>query len=231
MKLLIVEDHPMVREGLIAFLRATDEGLEALEAGDAETAMTLALAPGDIDLALVDLGLPGRDGLSLIGDLARLRPALPVIALTASNDPRAPREALAAGARGFVPKSANGRALRAAIELVLCGGTGDASASRAVGLAPRDAGEPALTPRQRDVLGLVGEGRSNKHIASALGLSEKTVKAHISGVLRVLGVANRTQAALARTSFGRDQTRQDSGREDSGREDSGRDDRARDDSG
>ena len=112
MKLLIVDDHPIVREGLAAFLVQLGPDTVVLQAGDASRALALAADHADLDVVILDLGLPGLDGLSAIAEFGRARPELPVIVLSASEDAQQAREALTRGALGYVPKSASRHALR-----------------------------------------------------------------------------------------------------------------------
>ena len=121
MKLLIVDDHPVVREGLAAFLEQLGPDTVVLQAGDATRALALAAEHADLDVVILDLGLPGLDGLSAIAEFGRARPELPVIVLSASEDAQQARTALARGALGYVPKSASRHALLSAIRLVLNG--------------------------------------------------------------------------------------------------------------
>ena len=205
MRFLIVDDHPVVREGLSAVLRQFFSPATILQASDADEAMALVAAHDDIDALLLDLSMPGVAGLAAIPEFGRRRPDLPIIVLSSSEDPRAVRAALDHGALGYVPKSASQHSLVAAIRLVL---DGDVyvppfvlkDAGTAVG---RHAGAPAeaatsvgrLTLRQREILALVITGEPNKVIAQRLDLAEKTVKVHITAIFKLLNVVNRTQAA------------------------------------
>jgi DNA-binding NarL/FixJ family response regulator len=146
--------------------------------------------------------MPGMDGLRALAEFGRARPELPVIVISASEDARDVKEALARGALGYVPKSASQNTLLSAIRLVLDGEVYVPplmlGALDAVGASERraaSAGRQALTERQIDVLRRLCDGQSNKAIALELGLSEKTVKAHVTGIFRALNVVNRTQAA------------------------------------
>jgi DNA-binding NarL/FixJ family response regulator len=205
MKLLVVDDHPIVREGLAAFLEQLGPETAVLQAGDASRALALAADHADLDVVILDLALPGIDGLSAIAEFGRSRPELPVIVLSASEDAQQARAALAQGALGYVPKSASRNALLSAIRLVLNGeiyvpplilGYSEAPKPEARAV-PTNSDQPRLTDRQIDVLRRLSEGRTNKTIARDLDLSEKTVKAHVTAILRALKVVNRTQAAAA----------------------------------
>jgi DNA-binding NarL/FixJ family response regulator len=197
---LIVDDHPVVRQGLRVLLEVQD-GLEvAGEAGDGATALALATRqhPGP-DVILLDLKLPGLDGLAVLTELkARGHPAR-VLVLTSVTDHAAAAAAMRAGAAGVLYKDVDPDALVRAIRAVHDGHL--LLAPEAAGTLLRQAAWPArgldaLTGREREVLAELAQGRSNREIARALHVSEKTVKAHVSSVLAKLGVQDRTQAAL-----------------------------------
>jgi two-component system, NarL family, nitrate/nitrite response regulator NarL len=205
MKLLVVDDHPIVREGLAAFLEQLGPDTAVLQAGDASRALALAAEHSDLDAVILDLGLPGLNGMSAIAELGRIRPELPVIVLSASEDAQHAREALAQGALGYVPKSASRQTLVSAIRLVLNGeiyvpplvlGEVPVPVPATPG-APSSVGRALLTDRQIEVFKRLSSGQSNKTIACDLELSEKTVKAHVTAIFRALNVVNRTQAAAA----------------------------------
>jgi two-component system nitrate/nitrite response regulator NarL len=204
MKLLIVDDHAIVREGLAAMLRQAGPGVEVLQARDGAEGLRLAQAHPDLDAVFLDLEMPGFDGMTVVPEFGRQQPDLPVIVLSSSEAPQDVRRALALGALGYVPKSAAPHTLLSALALVLSGNVyvpplmldavapaGPASAS------VRTGAHAVLTERQLEVLRLLGEGRSNKEIGRSLGLSDKTVKAHVTAIFRALDVINRTQAANA----------------------------------
>jgi DNA-binding NarL/FixJ family response regulator len=193
-RVLIVDDHPVVRQGIAALLSVQDDITVAGEAGDGPAAIALAgsLAP---DVVLLDLKLPSLDGVAVLTELAgRHR----VLVLTSATDPEWAARAVAAGAAGLVYKDIDPDALVRAIRSVHDGNvllaTGAAAAVRA---APARPGRlDTLTPREHEVLDQIAAGRSNREIARALGVAEKTVKAHVSSVLAKLGVQDRTQAAV-----------------------------------
>jgi DNA-binding NarL/FixJ family response regulator len=201
---LIVDDHPVVRRGLRVLLEVQD-GIEvAGEAGDGATALALAsehTEPGgrSPDVILLDLKLPGLDGLAVLTELkARGHPAR-VLVLTSVTDHAAAAAAMRAGAAGVLYKDVDPDALVRAIRAVHDGHL--LLAPEAAGTLLRQAAWPArgldaLTGREREVLAELAQGRSNREIARALHVSEKTVKAHVSSVLAKLGVQDRTQAAL-----------------------------------
>ena len=194
MRLLIVDDHSLLRDGLSALLRQLGPDTEILPAADAAAALAIAERETDLDAAIVDLALPGMDGASLIETLAARRPDLPVIVLSASESAADVRRVMALGALGYVPKSASPETLLSAVKLVLSGEL--YVPPLVLGEAPAGAQGAAakLTPRQSDVLACMERGLSNKAIAGELDMSEKTVKAHVTAILRALGASNRMQA-------------------------------------
>lgn len=203
--LLVVEDHVLVREGLVQTLRHLEAGVLVFEAADSDGANAL-LEQGQIfDLMLLDLGLPGLDGLSFLGTLRKRFPAMPVVILSAYDDAHTVSKALKSGAAGFVPKSYSSDQLLEALREVLEGRIytpGRVSAAAAL-TSPKvpiggysEPSEFGLTERQAEVLGLMASGRSNRDIAGLLGLSEGTVKIHMTAVFKALGVSSRTQAMV-----------------------------------
>ncbi|HEX4179368.1 MAG TPA: response regulator transcription factor [Caulobacteraceae bacterium] len=204
MKLLVVDDQAIVRQGIASLLTHDDPSVVVLEAGDSAEGLTLAGEHADLDAVLLDLVLPGMGGMAAIVEFGRKRPDVPVIVLTGSDDPQKVRQAFELGALGYVPKSASAQTLLAALKLVLSGSVfvpdlllRDGSSSRAG--ASSGNGRARLTARQAEILDSLRQGLSNKEIGLRLGLSEKTVKAHVTGVLRALGAANRAEAVrLAR---------------------------------
>ncbi|WP_287497901.1 response regulator transcription factor [Pandoraea sp. CB10b_02] len=213
----LIDDHAMFREGLLLALRAAAPELEFEAFAGGEAAIAALAGRPDVRAVMADFYLPDLAGAALLGRLRAVRPDLRLLVISASEDPADVRSALAAGAHGFVHKSADSRTLLHALQTVLRGGRygdgdGDTDAGGGIGAARigDSSGLPggdislsqrlaALTPRQREVLMLVCEGLRNSEIAARLGMTEKTVKAHVSAVLAALGALNRTQAAaLAR---------------------------------
>ena len=197
---LIVDDHPVVRQGLRALLEVQD-GIEvAGEAGDGAAALALAaeLTP---DVVLLDLKLPGMDGVAVLTELKARDSKARVLVLTSATEPASASLALRSGAAGGVYKDVDPDALVRAIRsvhdghLLLAPEAAGSLVRTAGGWNPAD-GLDALTSREREVLAEIAKGRSNREIARALNVSEKTVKAHVSSVLAKLGVQDRTQAAL-----------------------------------
>jgi DNA-binding NarL/FixJ family response regulator len=195
---LIVDDHPVVRQGLRVLLEVQD-GIEvAGETGDGATALALA-AEREPDVILLDLKLPGLDGLAVLTELRARATRSRVLVLTSVTDHTAAATAIRAGAVGVLYKDVDPDALVRGIRAVHDGHL--LLAPEAAGTLLNSAAWPArgldsLTGREREVLAELAQGRSNREIARALHVSEKTVKAHVSSVLAKLGVQDRTQAAL-----------------------------------
>ncbi|PWR18704.1 response regulator [Zavarzinia compransoris] len=207
LKVLIADDHPLFRDALHGAVTAVRADALVVEAASLAGVLDLVQDDDDLDLALLDLRMPGMDGLAGLVMLRKVKPELPVAIVSALADEDTVARCLACGAAGYIPKSLGREKIRAAIETVLAGGifTPDA-AHVAAATRPVPKGrahdEPfakigSLTPQQMRVLELMGEGRLNKEISHILSVSETTVKAHVSAVLHKLGVASRTQAVLA----------------------------------
>ncbi len=198
MKVLIADDHPLVRDALARTVQQLAAEVQVREAGDLDGLLRLA-AQGDADLALVDLNMPGMDGVAGLRRLRAAAPTLPVVVASGQEDAATIRAVLAAGAVGFIPKSERSEVLLGALRLVQSGGT--YVPSRLLD-APPAAAAPELTPRQLDVLRLLLRGEPNKLIARELGLTEGTVKIHIAAILRVLHARNRTEAVVRARALG-----------------------------
>jgi DNA-binding NarL/FixJ family response regulator len=210
LKVLVIDDHPLVQEGVAAALETLGTETQVMSARDGEQGLALAAANPELDLVLLDLALPGSSGFGLIARLHQQHPSLPVVILSALEDPDSVRHAIRAGAMGFVPKSADTRVLIDVLREVLEGNVSlpswlqSASGGATNGSAASHGDEGVyplpditqLTVRQLEVLSRVCQGKTNKQIATELGLSEKTVKAHVTAIFKVLGVVNRTQAVL-----------------------------------
>lgn len=218
MLLLLADDHALVREGLKHTLAELAPGVELLEAANADEVIVHLAKTDAIDLALLDLVMPGSNGFELLTRVCDSFPDLPVVILSGSADPGKMRKALDIGAAGFITKTATAEVMLSALRLVLAGGIyvppdtlktrGSAEPEPTVPTTGKPASpgpqHSTLTNRQRDVLHHLGQGRSNKQIARELDLSENTVKIHVAAVLRTLGVDNRTQAAVLARSKGID---------------------------
>jgi DNA-binding NarL/FixJ family response regulator len=195
---LIADDHPVVRQGLAVLLEVQDDIELVGEAADGPAAVRLTMQHAP-DVLLLDLKLPVLDGMGVLAELRALGTSTRVLILTSATGPTGPTLALQAGAAGFLYKDVDPDALVRAIRSVHDGHT--VLAPGAAGLvAARPGGDSrgigALTGREREVLALLADGRSNREIARMLTVSEKTVKTHVSAILGKLGVADRTQAAL-----------------------------------
>src|SRR5258708_862334 len=200
MKILVVDDHPLIQEALQHVLTALGPSLELIQAQDASEAHAALSREPDTDLIVLDLALPGCDGFELLADLRQEWPGMPVLVLSATHDRATVEHALDLGAMGFIPKTANTRVLLEALQLALSGGvyvpteSGPAKGFRARAVTrPEQLG---LTLRQADVLKLLVQGKPNKLICRDLHLSEGTVKVHVSAILRALNVRNRTQVVI-----------------------------------
>lgn len=203
-RILIADDHPLFRTALAQAVAALDAQTSVLEAGSLGAALALLDAQPDVDLVLLDLHMPDSRGLMGLATLRAAHPAVAVAMISADEDPATVRRALAYGAAGYIPKRCSSEQLHAALRQLLEGGDylpdELASSLNALPEASEDERTAArlaqLTPQQFKVLGLVAEGRLNKQIADVLGISERTVKAHISALFEKLDVRNRTQAGV-----------------------------------
>jgi DNA-binding NarL/FixJ family response regulator len=195
-RVLLVDDHALVRAGLAALLN-TAEGMRVVgEAADGAAALEAAddLAP---TVVLMDLSMPVMDGITATRELVARRPGTAVVILTSFSEHARVRGAIDAGAIGYLLKDSEPVDLVAGVRAAARGEAPlDPRVTRA--LMPNTGQPPGvrLSPREREVLALVGEGMANKQIARALGISERTVKVHLNSVFRQLGVADRTSAAL-----------------------------------
>lgn len=215
-KILVVDDHLLVREGLKSVLKQVDRHVDVFEAGTAAEAFRIAGMNQDLDLILLDLGLPDFTGHFALGEFRRSHSDVPVVVLSASTDVADVMRCIKDGAAGFIPKSSTAGVTLGALRLVLAGGTylppdillaheGLQDLGEQPSLAhPADgqgsavaAGALGLSNRQAQVLALLIQGKSNKAIGRDLDLAEQTVKAHISAAMRVLNVTSRTQAVIA----------------------------------
>ncbi len=198
--ILVVDDHPLFREGLGQVLVQLFPAVELLGADDAPAGLTIAEAMPSLRLVLIDRKLPRMSGLTAIPLFLQLRPEVPVVMISADEQAADVRAALAAGAQGFIPKSAKAAEILHALRLVLNGSRYvppllvDAMPPSSSEGAPSAVDEHGLTQRQRQVLVKLCEGLSNKEIGRELGLAENTVKVHISAIFKALGTMSRTQA-------------------------------------
>jgi len=207
MKILIVDDHLLFREGLKLVLSKLDAATVTLEAGNLEGALSLARQHADIAIVLFDLGLPGSHGIDALARFREEWENLPVVVLSGQEDQQTVLEALGHGAMGFVPKSTSAEVLRAAIEIVLHKGVYVPPAAlgallpsmptaRSAGSTRKRLSDLGLTERQVQVFRFIVQGKTNKAIAKALQISESTIKQHVKPILRTLGVTSRVGAIL-----------------------------------
>ncbi len=198
MNVLIADDHPLVRDALARTLRGVLPEARVIEAADLPAAVA-ALQAQACGLVLLDLHMPGMDGVAGVRQLRALFPSVPLAVVSAEQDPAIVRAACAAGAVAWLPKSEAPALLQQALRLVLGGGTylpALALADLRPGAAMPAPDLARLTPRQRDVLRCLMQGLPNKLIARELGLSEGTVKIHLAALLRLLQARNRTEAVV-----------------------------------
>ncbi|QID19078.1 response regulator transcription factor [Nitrogeniibacter mangrovi] len=204
-RILVVEDHVLVREAMAQTLQRLDEQVECVGVKTADEALEELERNPDRDLAVIDLMLPDMNGFSLLGILAKRFPELPAIVVSALDDSASIQRAMKSGASGFVPKSCSSEELLDAIRIVLDGGI--YTPKEEAGSARRRGGAPiqerfGLTTAQTRVMELLAQGKTNREIADLLGLSEGTVKVHMSAIFRALNVTNRAQAVLVITRHG-----------------------------
>lgn len=205
-RLVIADDHPLFRGALKQALADIAETTRIVETGDFQGTKDAVADGEDIDLVLLDLAMPGASGLSGLISLRGIS-AVPMIVVSAHDDPQTIRRALELGASGFISKSASIEDIRRAVETVLSGGIAapagvDLGAERDPEVSDLIHRLQTLTPQQTRVLGMMAEGLLNKQIAYELGVSEATIKAHVSAVLQKLGVDSRTQAVILLSKIG-----------------------------
>jgi DNA-binding NarL/FixJ family response regulator len=215
MKILLVDDHVLFREGIALLLRSLVADDSLYQAGTCEEALAQVVLDPTIELVLMDINLPGTSGINAIALIRAEFPLIPVVGLSSSDDKQTILDAIDAGAMGFIPKSSSSAVLFAALQLVLSKGiyippeaflrergagtrtlahTNGGKPGSSEDATPKDLG---LTPRQSDVLYLILQGKSAKAICRDLSLSSSTVKIHTSAALRALNVTTRTQAVIA----------------------------------
>jgi len=216
MSIVIADDHQMFRQGLRLLLEDELKVGEIVEAEDFDTALDRAASMKQVDLILVDLKMPGMAGGASIRSVRQAYPAAKVVVVSGFTGRDEILDAMGAGAHGYVPKRLSIEELTAALRLVMNGGVyvppdiatvPPESGDDVVDLPmpakpPGDTDLSRLTPRQRDVLRELAQGRSTKEIARSLDLAEGTVKIHLAAIFRLLGVRNRTEAAIAAAKFG-----------------------------
>ena len=200
---IVADDHPLFRTAIKEAMRASQGDTTFLEANSFETLQELVDVNPDVDLVLLDLHMPGVSGFAGLVYLCKCYPSIPVVIISANEDPLVIQRALDHGAAGFIPKSSNIQTITNAINDILMGEIW-APVSEQQNLPGRNVSElvlaermAQLTPQQFKVLMMVSQGLLNKQIAYDLGISEATVKAHVTAIMNKLEVSNRTQAVLA----------------------------------
>jgi DNA-binding NarL/FixJ family response regulator len=210
LRVLLADDHEMVRIAMRYALAGLADAIEWVEAADAAQAKAIMDADGGLDLALIDINMPGSHGIECIRTMRRDHPTLPLLAISANEDPATVRALIDLGVAGYIPKSDSSAVILQAVRLVLAGGTYVPlrllahEAARPVPTVRTAAPIPTvagLTGRQQEVLALLARGLPNKLIARELGLSESTVKVHLLAIYRVLSVRNRTEAVVAAQAY------------------------------
>lgn len=215
MKVLLVDDHVLIREAMRGMLKRLRRDAVVLEAASSTEAMQTIASNPDVGLVLLDLSLPDRDGFSVLAELRERYPTVSVVVLSGVQDRANVLRALNLGALGFIPKSAHRDVMASALQLVFSGGiyippeilereepveAESKPANEGKGrISPADLG---LTDRQMDVLALVMQGKNNKTICRALDLAEPTVKNHVTAILKALKVSSRTEAVIAVNNLG-----------------------------
>jgi DNA-binding NarL/FixJ family response regulator len=220
MKILVVDDHVLIRDALRGVLKELKGEADVLEASDCRQAMALiGENADDLGLILLDLHLPDRDGFSALAEVRERYPTISVVVLSGQHDRGSVVKALDLGALGFIPKSGQREVMLSALQLIFAGGryippeilarddTTDSPPKPPAGrLPPVSPSDLGLTERQIDVLALMMQGKSNKAICRVLDLAEPTVKNHVTAILKALKVTNRTEAVIAVRELGWDLT-------------------------
>jgi DNA-binding NarL/FixJ family response regulator len=218
MKILVIDDHALIRDALRGVLKQLRSDASVFEASDSRQAMRIIEDHPNLDLILLDLNLPDRDGFSVLADLRERYPAIAIVVLSALQDRHNVIRALDLGALGFIPKTTPREVMLSALQLVFSGGIYipaeilgreetsllqplKQSANDLARVQPTDLG---LTARQIEVLALMAQGRTNKAISRTLDLAEPTVKNHITAILKTLKASNRTEAVITVGKFGWD---------------------------
>lgn len=203
MKMAICEDHPLVRDGIVQLLQQVDAQVQIEQHATAKTLLNAAQGWGKMDLVLIDIGLPDSVGYETLRRLRTARDDVPIVVVSGLTDRQTVLQAIELGAMGFVPKTASSHDMLAAFKVVLEGGLflPDIEAYKTLSSAAEQ-NTLKLTPRQWQILRSVLEGKSIKRMASELDISEATVKAHITPILRSLGATTRTEAIVKAAQLG-----------------------------
>jgi len=209
LRVLLADDHPLFREGVKPVLHKLGTQMEILEAIDYPSAFATMHQVGEVDLALIDLYMPGMSGAEGVIRFRAAFPGIPLVVLSASEQAEDIHRLLAAGALGYITKSSPSEVILGALRLVLAGGVyiPPSLLDHHNGGAERDHSRHApLTSRQEEVLRELAKGQSNKQIAKALEVTEGTVKIHLAAIFRILKVNNRTEAVLVAQKMGLNET-------------------------
>lgn len=215
MKILVIDDHVLIREALQALLKKLQRGATMLEASDNRQAMDIIARHPDIGLIMLDLNLPDRDGMAVLAELRERYPAAAVVVMSGIQESATVMQALDLGAVGYIPKSSRREVMTSALKLIFAGGiyippeimahepSPPAAAAARPGERPIvSPSEIGLSDRQLEVLSHLMQGKNNKVICRVLGLAEPTVKNHVTAILRALKVTNRTEAVIAVNELG-----------------------------
>lgn len=202
MKVLLVDDHSLFRDGMHLVLARLDDNLQILDANSYTEALPYIKENPDLDLILLDLGLPDISDTSALERIRKILPSTPVVVLSSNDDGSKVQEMLKMGAQGYIPKSTSADLLINSLKLVLSGGiyippeilSRQAASSGNLSNDQLDTTETPLTPRQMEVLQKLAHGNSNKEIGRLLDMAESTVRVHMAAILKELGVSNRTRA-------------------------------------
>ena len=204
MKILLADDHALFRDGFSLLLKQYEPGAQCLTVAGFEEALGLLSDHPDLELVMLDYNMPGMRGGHSVAAVQRVQPGLPVCILSGEESRDLMASLLAAGASGFIPKSASPQVMMSAVRLMLAGGV--YVPPEMVAPSPSAAFSHGrtlgITDRQQDILRLLAEGKPNKFICRELGLSEGTVKTHLNALYRSLGVENRTEAAIKARQLG-----------------------------
>lgn len=215
MKILVADDHPLYRGALKNLLLQLEEQISIIETDDFDQLRDAASnADNEFDLILLDIHMPGSSFTEVITLLRNEHPEIPVVIISASDSPVDVRNSMELGAQGYIPKSSSSAVMLSALKLVLSGGVyvpplvlnetispAPPHSADTMGSKTVNSNEHLLTARQKNVLGLMAEGLSNRDIAKSLELAESTVKVHVTAILKTLKVSNRTQAVVGASQY------------------------------
>jgi len=215
-RIVLADDHRLVVEAIQSLLSSLDPEIEVVQATSFSEAAKKLAEDDVVDLVVLDLNMPGMNGVEGIRIMGEKHPQLPVVILSGQAGAEQVREVLKAGARGFIPKDLGGKGMLRALELVLSGEIFVPALALEKGIEEVKGGAgtntefssenplSSLTPRERQVLALLIEGQSNKAIADRLGLKPITAAFHVRGIFRKLNIANRTEAVITAIKLGWD---------------------------